>query len=59
AVPTGIITAELTVSQQAETDRETLESRNCTNCAAVERDPGAHYCRNCGTPLPRPGHAPD
>lgn len=58
AVPTGIITAELTLSQQAQRDKEMRESRNCTNCSAVERDVGAHYCRNCGSPLPRPVHAP-
>jgi voltage-gated potassium channel len=59
AVPTGIITAELTMSQQRQRDRELRESRNCTNCATVERDGSAHYCRNCGTLLPRPGHEPD
>ena len=58
AVPTGIITAELTVSQRAALDREALQSRNCSNCAAVERDPEAHYCRVCGAELPKPGHAP-
>lgn len=58
AVPTGIITAELTLSQQRQRDRELRESRNCTNCASVERDASAHYCRNCGTLLPRPGHEP-
>jgi voltage-gated potassium channel len=58
AVPTGIITAELTVAQQAKQDRERRDSRNCSTCAAVERDPSAHYCRNCGAALPRPGHAP-
>jgi len=59
AVPTGIITAELTVSQQARRDIEGQESRNCTNCASVEQDPEAHYCRSCGSPLPKPGHAPE
>jgi voltage-gated potassium channel len=59
AVPTGIITAELTVGQQAHRDSEERDSRNCTNCAAVEVDPEAHYCRNCGSILPKPGHAPD
>ena len=58
AVPTGIITAELTAAQQAHRQNETRNSRNCTNCASVERDPSAHYCRNCGSPLPKPGHAP-
>jgi voltage-gated potassium channel len=59
AVPTGIITAELTVSQREQEEKETKESRNCTNCASVERDPEAHYCRFCASPLPRPGHAPN
>lgn len=58
AVPTGIITAELTAAQLNNRDRETLDARNCSTCAAVERDPQAHYCRNCGSPLPKPGHAP-
>ena len=56
AVPTGIITAELTVSQRAQGEKQAREARNCSNCAAVERDPDAHYCRACGTPLPEPGH---
>lgn len=59
AVPTGIITAELTSAQQWKKHRVMLQSRNCTNCAAVEQDPDAHYCRLCGTDLPRPGHAPE
>ena len=59
AVPTGIITAELTVSQQRRELRERESSRNCSTCAHVEADPSAHYCRNCGSVLPRPGHAPE
>ncbi len=59
AVPTGIITAELTVSQAAQRQRELENARNCTTCSAVERDANSRYCRNCGSKLPRPGHAPD
>lgn len=59
AVPTGIITAELTGAQRIRKMRELLESRNCTTCSAVEHDPHAHYCRLCGSGLPRPGHAPE
>jgi voltage-gated potassium channel len=55
AVPTGIVTAELTASQMAARHQETMHSRNCSNCAFAERDPEAHYCRNCGSSLPRPG----
>ena len=59
AVPTGIVTAELTVAEQIRRRGELNWSRNCSNCAAVERDPEAHYCRNCGAGLPRPGHEPE
>lgn len=59
AVPTGIVTAELTVAQQARREREIRQSRNCTNCAHVEHDVHASYCRNCGAQLPLPGHQPD
>ncbi len=59
AVPTGIVTAEITAAQMAAKQREILQSRNCTTCAWVEKDPEAHYCRNCGAHLPRPGHAPE
>ncbi|MDG2047278.1 MAG: ion transporter [Halioglobus sp.] len=52
AVPTGIITAELTVSQRAESEKQARQARNCSNCAVVEQDPEAHYCRACGTFLP-------
>jgi voltage-gated potassium channel len=56
AVPTGIVTAELTVAQQARRQQRIQQSRNCTNCASVEVDPESHYCRYCGTHLPKPGH---
>lgn len=59
AVPTGIITAELSGAERIRKMREMLGARNCTNCAAVEHDVHAHYCRLCGTGLPRPGHAPE
>lgn len=59
AVPTGIITAEMTLSQQATQEKDRRESRNCTTCAAVEHDKESHYCRKCGSELPKPGHAAD
>jgi voltage-gated potassium channel len=59
AVPTGIVTAELTFAQQRNRMRQIRDSRNCTNCASVESDPHARYCRNCGSQLPRPGHEPE
>ena len=58
AVPTGIITAELTVGQRAQSEKQAREARNCSNCATVERDTEAHYCRACGTALPEPSPGP-
>lgn len=59
AVPTGIVTAEITAAQMAREHKEALLSRNCTTCSSVEKDPHAHYCRTCGSELPAPGHAPE
>lgn len=59
ALPTGIISAELTRAQIDQNAQERQESRNCTTCSAVELDPEARYCRRCGAQLPRPGHAPE
>jgi len=59
AVPTGIITAELTVAEQMRRNRQMRDARNCSTCSTVERDPQAHYCRNCGSKLPRPGEEAD
>jgi voltage-gated potassium channel len=59
AVPTGIVTAELTLSQRLKKERAIRSSRNCSTCAHVEADPEAHYCRSCGSALPAPGHKPE
>ena len=48
ALPTGIISAELTRAQIYKEQQLRRDSRNCTNCAAVESDPQARYCRKCG-----------
>lgn len=58
AVPTGIITAELTYAQQRDQEANRRVARNCSTCASVEPDPSAHYCRKCGSELPKPGHQP-
>lgn len=46
AVPTGIVTAELTTAQQG------VGRRRCIECGATGHAPDAVYCRRCGTPLP-------
>lgn len=59
AVPTGIVTAEITLAQRLGKERTVRDSRNCSTCAQVESDPEAHYCRHCGSTLPAPGHQPE
>jgi voltage-gated potassium channel len=49
AVPTGIITAELTSEIQSEKASRT--NRNCRNCARAGHDPEARYCKHCGAHL--------
>ena len=46
AVPTGIVTAELTVQSRAQ-----LRGRRCESCLNVEDDAQASFCRRCGRPL--------
>ena len=46
AVPTGIVTAELTRAGQAG-----VVPRRCPACAAEGHDPDAQYCKLCGTGL--------
>jgi len=47
AVPTGIITAELT--QEVQKQRRTI---HCSSCDTLGHDLDARYCRLCGTELP-------
>ncbi|MGR5061749.1 ion transporter [Photobacterium sp. DNB22_13_2] len=47
AVPTGIITAEL--SQEMQTQRHLIR---CTNCSSSGHETDANFCKKCGTELP-------
>ncbi|NPC55393.1 ion transporter [Caenimonas soli] len=49
AVPTGIVTAEMTVRRHA---RPLLVRRACTKCSAEGYGPEANFCQQCGTQLP-------
>ncbi len=51
AVPTGIITAELTASSRARSG----PALECATCGAVEDDAMARFCRRCGAGLPGDG----
>lgn len=49
AVPTGIVTAEMTVRRHA---RPPLVSRACTQCGSEGYGPEARFCQHCGAGLP-------
>jgi voltage-gated potassium channel len=49
AVPTGIVTAEMTARRHV---RPAVLSRTCGNCGASGYGPEARYCQMCGTLLP-------
>ena len=51
AVPTGIVTAEMTVRHQLH-GPPPGESRACARCGAIGHAPDAAYCRMCGAALP-------
>ncbi len=52
AVPTGIITAEL--SQEVKRQNERSVRRRCPKCRKIGHDIEANYCRICGAELPEP-----
>jgi voltage-gated potassium channel len=49
AVPTGIVTAEMTVRRHA---RPVLVPRSCPKCGAEGYGPEANFCQQCGAQLP-------
>lgn len=49
AVPTGIVTAEMTVRRHV---RQPLGARECTGCGAGGYGPEARFCQQCGNALP-------
>lgn len=51
AVPTGIVTAELT---RIPGGGVAVVAATCPDCGHVETDRDARYCRFCGTGLPKP-----
>jgi voltage-gated potassium channel len=52
AVPTGIVTAEMTLRHHA---RAPTLPRTCAGCGATGYGPEANFCQQCGRPLP-PAH---
>jgi len=64
AIPTGIVTAELTKEREEQKFHHQKRVGECSSCGLEKRvgecsscgldiyDPNANYCRNCGKPLP-------
>jgi voltage-gated potassium channel len=57
AVPTGIVTAEMTARRN---DRRhgTRPPRHCAECDSSGHDTDAHYCKDCGAALPEAAGRP-
>ena len=51
AVPTGIVTSELT-RQRNQLDEEERIKRECGRCGAIKHRNGARYCYQCGEKMP-------
>ena len=51
AVPTGIVTAEMTYARRA-----AVTNRTCAECLTEGHVPEAKFCRNCGASLPHDVH---
>jgi voltage-gated potassium channel len=52
AVPTGIVTAEMTSRRIANRLDEAGIARICPKCGQLTHLPDAHFCHSCGTALP-------
>jgi voltage-gated potassium channel len=53
AVPTGIVTAEMTSQSLARRSQSRAGDRACPSCSSAGHDPAARFCKNCGTSLPQ------
>ncbi len=56
AVPTGIVTAEMTGTRLGA--RRRLFGRDCVACGATGLAPSARFCESCGEPLPQQAAPP-
>ncbi len=53
AVPTGIVTAEMTTQRLT----RVVTTRTCPNCLSEGHEPNAQYCKDCGARLPPYQHS--
>ncbi|MGJ9420345.1 ion transporter [Massilia sp. CMS3.1] len=57
AVPTGIVTAEMTARRHGLRDGN-RSSLTCTGCSSSDHAPNARFCKDCGGSLPGKGDRP-
>jgi voltage-gated potassium channel len=55
AVPTGIVTAEMTAQRQR-SGRRPPTTRTCHECLSEGHEPDAKFCKDCGASLPEYKH---
>jgi voltage-gated potassium channel len=55
AVPTGIVSAEMTSQSLARRSMSRIGDRACPSCGSPGHAPSAHFCKDCGTALPQRG----
>jgi len=54
AVPTGIVTAEMTARRNDRRHGPAREGQVCAACGSGGHEGGAHFCKDCGAELPAP-----
>jgi voltage-gated potassium channel len=52
AVPTGIVSAEMTSQSLARRSKSRSGDRSCPSCGSAGHDPASHFCKDCGASLP-------
>jgi voltage-gated potassium channel len=52
AVPTGIVTAEMTSQHMSRWPGKYTRTRTCPNCVSEGHETDAAFCKDCGAPLP-------
>lgn len=52
AVPTGIVTVEMSRANNSSHSKKTLTTRTCPQCLKEGLDEDAKFCKNCGAELP-------
>jgi voltage-gated potassium channel len=57
AVPTGIVTAEMTVRRHARP--AAALARTCASCGTTGYGPEANFCQICGSALPQAQQSPE